>query len=388
MRIVDASVAAVPIRSSMRNAVVSFRDMDVTAVALISDVVRDGRPLVGYGFTSNGRYAVNGPVRDRFLPRLLSADPGALSDDDGVSIDPVRAWTVMMGPEKPGGHGDRAHAVGVLDMALWDLAAKAVGRPLYRLLADRFHEGEADERVLVYAAGGYYEPGKDLDGLKAEFRGYLNAGFTTVKMKIGGEPLSQDLERIDAVLEVVGPPDRLAVDANARFDLATALAYGAALDPYGLRWFEEPVDPLDYLSLAALAERYLGPLATGENLFSTIDAANLIRYGGLRPDRDILQFDMCLSYGITAYLDTLEMLDAHGWDRRRCMPHGGHQMALHAAAGLGLGGNELYPKVFEPFGLLPEETSVQDGSVVPTEAPGIGLELIGPLYEVLEALHT
>jgi L-alanine-DL-glutamate epimerase-like enolase superfamily enzyme len=206
-------------------------------------------------------------------------------------------------------------------------------------------------------------------------------------MKVGGEPLDTDLARIDAGLEVVGQADHLAVDANARFDLETALAYGQALAPLGLRWYEEPVDPLDYRSLAVVAERYPGPLATGENLFSTIDAQNLVRYGGLRPDRDVLQFDLCLSYGITAYVRTLAMLEAHGWDRRRCLPHGGHQMAIHAAAGFGLGGNELYPKVFEPFGLLPADTPVDNGYVRPSDAPGIGLETIEPLYRVLAAVR-
>ena len=148
-------------------------------------------------------------------------------------------------------------------------------------------------------------------------------------MKIGGVPLADDIKRIEAALKVVGGKgENLCVDVNGRYDLDEALACGDAIAPYNLRWYEEPLDPLDYLLHAALATRYRPPLATGENLFSMQDARNLIRHGGLRPDRDWLQFDPALSYGLVEYLRTLDMLAAHGWSRRRCVPHGGHQFAL------------------------------------------------------------
>lgn len=383
MRLTDAVVTAGSIRSPIRNAVVGFDEMTVSVVALITDSVRNGERLTGYGFTSNGRYAVTGPLKERFVPRLLHAEPDELLSSDGSNFDPQRAWQVMMRAEKPGGHGDRAHAVGVLDMALWDLVAKVEGRPLYRVLADRYRGGTADEQVFVYAAGGYYAPGKGVAALRDECQRYLAMGFTTVKMKIGGEPLEVDLRRIEGVLEILDRPDQLAVDANARYGREEAREVAAALQPYGLRWYEEPVDPLDYHGLSAVAAEYEGALATGENLFSARDVENLLRFGGLRPDRDILQFDLALSYGIVEYVRILAVLDELGWDRRRCIPHGGHQAAIHAAAGLGLGGNEIYPGVFEPFGLLPDESAVVDGYVRPTDAPGIGFELIDRLYEVL-----
>jgi L-alanine-DL-glutamate epimerase-like enolase superfamily enzyme len=205
-------------------------------------------------------------------------------------------------------------------------------------------------------------------------------------MKIGGVPLDEDLRRIEAVLAVVGKGERLAVDVNGRFDLATALAYADALAPLGLRWYEEPVDPLDYLLHAALAERYPGPIATGENLFSVQDARNLIRYGGLRPDRDVLQFDPALSYGLVEYLRILEMLAQHGWSARRCVPHGGHQFALNIAVGLGLGGNESYPQVFQPFGGFADGHPVVDSRVRLPEIPGVGFEAKSALYAVMKPL--
>jgi L-alanine-DL-glutamate epimerase-like enolase superfamily enzyme len=207
-----------------------------------------------------------------------------------------------------------------------------------------------------------------------------------VKMKIGGAPLEEDLRRIEAVLEVVGDGAALAVDANGRFDHAAAVQYADALAPYKLRWFEEPGDPLDFALQAKIAERYAGPLATGENLFSLQDATNLIRYAGMRADRDVLQFDPALAYGLVEYLRILEMVRSSGWSARRFVPHGGHQFALHIAAGLGLGGNESYPGVFQPFGGFADGLAVEAGEVPLPDAPGIGYELKANLYSVLREL--
>ena len=386
MRILDVRETTASMRSDIRNAYVDFREMTTSVVAIVTDVTRRGRRVIGYGFNSNGRYAVGGLLRERFIPRLLGAEPAALLTDDGSNLDPHRIWQVLMTGEKPGGHGERAVAVGTLDMAVWDAVAKIEERPLYRVLADRYRHGEADERVFVYAAGGYYQPDKGLAALQDEMRGYLDLGYTAVKMKIGGASLAEDLERIEAVLEVVQDGQNLAVDANGRFDLATALAYAEALAPYRLRWYEEAGDPLDYALQAELARHYEPPLATGENLFSLQDARNLIRYGGMRPDCDVLQFDPALSYGLVEYLRILEMLGEHGWSPRRCLPHGGHQMALNLAAGLGLGGNESYPGVFQPFGGFADGIPVEAGYVRPADVPGVGFEAKAALFEVLRGL--
>ncbi len=386
MRILAIRHRAAPLASAIRNAVIDFSQMTASVVALVSDVVREGERLVGYGFNSNGRYAQRGLLEDRILPRLARADPAALLNDAGDNFDPHRAWQVMMANEKPGGHGERSVAVGAVDMALWDLTAKVAGLPLCWLLADRYNGGVCEPSVWVYAAGGYYHPGKDLTALQDEMRHYLDLGYTTVKLKIGGAPLADDLRRIEAVLSVVGEGQALAVDANGRFDLATALAYAEALAPYHLRWYEEAGDPLDYQLQAVLAERYAAPLATGENLFSLADARNLIRYGGLRPDRDLLQFDCALSYGVVEYLRILEMLRAHGWSPRQCIPHGGHQLSLHLAAGLGLGGNESYPGVFQPFGGFADGVPVEGGRVRLPDAPGIGFELKADLYRLMRSV--
>jgi D(-)-tartrate dehydratase len=385
MRIVDLREVSAPIASSIANAYIDFSRMTCSLVAVVTDVVRDGRKVIGYGFNSNGRYGQGGLIRERFAPRLLEAAPESLVNDAGDNLDPVRIWATLMRNEKPGGHGERSVAVGAIDMAVWDAVAKFAGQPLFRFIAAR-HKVEANPRVFVYAAGGYYYPGKDLNALRAEMRGYLNRGYTVVKMKIGGAPLDEDRRRIDAVLEEIGSEAQLAVDANGRFDLEIAISYAKMLRNYPLFWYEEPGDPLDFALQAALAEFYPGPMATGENLFSHQDARNLLRYGGMRSDRDWLQFDPALSYGLVEFERTVGVMRAAGWSLKRCVPHGGHQMALNIAAGLGLGGNESYPDLFQPYGGFPDGVRVEAGHIVMPELPGIGFEGKSDLIRVMRQL--
>ncbi|CAI0800711.1 Mandelate racemase [Serratia entomophila] len=385
MRILDVVEITKPIASPIRNAYIDFSKMTASLVAVVTDIEIDGRRVVGYGFNSNGRYGQGGLIRERFRNRILEAEPESLLNAKGDNLDPHKIWDVMMSNEKPGGHGERSVAVGTLDMAIWDATAKIANKPLFRLLAG-MKGVEANPRVFVYAAGGYYYPGKDLSALRQEMRGYLNRGYNVVKMKIGGASLEEDRRRIEAVLDEIGGEARLAVDANGRFDLETGIAYAKMLHEYPLFWYEEVGDPLDYSLQAALSEFYPGSMATGENLFSHQDARNLLRYGGMRPDRDYLQFDCALSYGLVEYLRTLDVLEQFGWSPSRCVPHGGHQMSLNIAAGLGLGGNESYPDLFQPYGGFPDSVKVEDGHIIMPELPGIGFEGKSDLIKEMRAL--
>ena len=388
MKIVNILESTLPIKSDIRNAYIDFSKMTLSLVAVVTDVIRDGKPVVGYGFNSNGRYGQGGLIRERFLPRLLDAPPESLLSDSADNLDPHKIWARMMTNEKPGGHGERSVAVGTIDMAVWDAVAKIEGKPLFQLLAERYGNGTPNPRVFVYAAGGYYYPGKGIEQLQREMSSYIERGYSVVKMKIGGASLSDDCERIESVLKILGPGQHLAVDDNGRFDLPTAIAYGRALSQYPLFWYEEAGDPLDYELQAKLGEVYQGSMATGENLFSMQDARNLIRHGGMRPDRDWLQFDCALSYGLVEYLRTLDMLKESGWSPSRCIPHGGHQMSLAIAAGLGLGGNESYPDLFQPFGGFPDGVKVQNGYVDLPPLPGIGFEGKSDLISVMRQLAS
>ena len=374
------------IKSSMKNAYIDFSKMTLSIVAVCSDIIRNGKPIIGFGFNSNGRYGQGHLIRERFAPRILESDPKVLLNEQEDNFDPHKVWEVMMKNEKPGGHGERSVAVGTIDMALWDLVAKIEKKPLFQLLSEKFDNGKPNRKVFVYAAGGYYWPDQSLESLKDEIKSYLDRGYNVVKKKIGGGSLSEDCKRIEAVLSVLGSNDRLAVDANGKFDLNTATEYAKELSNYNLFWFEEPGDPLDFLLHSELSTIYKLPLATGENLFSVQDALNLIRYGGMRKDIDWLQFDCALSYGLVEYLRILDMIKHHGWSVNRCIPHGGHQMSLAIAAGLGLGGNESYPDLFQPFGGFPDGTTVENGYVNLPDLPGIGFEGKSDLFKEINKL--
>jgi len=388
MKIVDIREETKPIKSNIRNAFIDFSKMTLSLVAVVTDVVRDGKPVVGYGFNSNGRYGQGCLIRERFRSRVLEADPASLVDEKHDNLDPHRIWAAMMANEKPGGHGERSVAVGTIDMAVWDAVAKIEAKPLFQMLAERYGTGTPTRKVFVYAAGGYYHPGQGLEALQREMQGYIARGYTVVKKKIGGASLAEDQRRIEAVLKILGPGQQLAVDANGRFDLPTAIAYAKALSQYDLFWYEEAGDPLDFELQAELANHYARSMATGENLFSMQDARNLIRYGRMRPDRDWLQFDCALSYGLVEYLRTLDMLREHGWSPARCIPHGGHQMSLALAAGLGLGGNESYPDLFQPYGGFPDGVRVENGYVTLPVLPGIGFEGKADLIAEMRALAS
>ena len=386
MRIVDIREMAIPLRSQLANSSFDFSEMTTSVVAVITDQKRDGATVVGYAFNSTGRYACGAQMRARFIPRVLAADPDSLLDTSGDNFDPGKILACMMQREKAGGHSERSIAIGTIEVAVWDAAAKIAGKPLHRLLAERYNQGRVAKKVFCYVGGGWYLPGQTLADLQDEMRGHLDAGYTLVKMKIGGLPLAEDVKRVEAVLAVVGSGDRLAVDANCKFDRASALAYAQALAPFGLRWFEEPSDPIDYGLLAELAATYGAPLATGENLYSTQDVANLVRFGGWRPERDVIQIDPPQAYGIVQYARTLDMLERNKWPRQSMFPHGGNQMSLAIAGGLGLGGAESYPGVFGPFGGFADDARIEDGQIRLSDRPGIGFEGQAGLYRIMREL--
>lgn len=387
MRITRILEQTVPMAGNIANALVNFSEHTISLVVVETDVVRHGKPVRGVAFNSIGRFAQGGILRDRMIPRVLTAAPDTLLTADG-RLDPAKVLATALRNEKPGGHGDRAGAAAAIELAIWDLNAKLDDEPAYRTIARGFGRAVTTTRAPVYAAGGYYYPEASLDRLRDELRGYQDMGFDAFKMKIGGAPLAEDMRRIEAALEMAGDGSRLAVDANGRFDFGMALEYGAQLAPLKLRWFEEVGDPLDYDLNRRIAEHYDGALATGENLFSLQDTKNLVLFAGMRPGRDIFQMDAGLAYGLTEYVRMLELLEVHGFDRRFAYPHGGHMINLHITVALGLGGCEAYPGVFQPFGGYGEGCKIGGGFVEVSDAPGFGLETkagLAPLIKVMTA---
>jgi D(-)-tartrate dehydratase len=376
MRVVAIREQTFELSTSARNASIGFDSMTASAIAVETDATRNGKPLIGLAFDSIGRYGHGGLLRERFIPRLVSAHPSRYLGDDG-DIDPHRAWNVLMENEKPGGHGERCGAVGLIDAALWDLAAKSADEPLWRTLAKRhgaINGGDGNPKISVYASGGHYRTSDDIICLRDEISRAMDNGHRHFKIKIGGASLDNDRARIESALAILERGMSLAVDANGMFDRERSLHYLEFLAPYRIAWIEELAPPLDFELCKDLAERTESPLATGENLFSRDDARNLLRYGGLRADRDILQFDISLSYGIVEYLRILNDLDERLWERQNCAPHAGHLLAMHCVAGLGLRLAEVAMDATGLFGKLTTGVQLNNGMGTLPDAPGVGFE--------------
>src|SRR6188768_1038179 len=256
MRIVDIRETAIPLKSTLANSSFDFSEMTTSVVAVITDVIRDGKPVAGFAFNSTGRYACGAQMRDRLIPRIMKAPPDSLLNAAGDNLDCEKILACMMQREKPGGHTERSVAIGTLEVACWDAIAKIADQPLHAVLAQKYNNGKVQDKVPCYVGGGWYAPGKGIPELQDEIRRRLDEGYTTMKIKVGGMTIPEDVQRVEAGIAIVGASDRLAVDANAGFNRARALQYAQALKPFKLRWFEEPTDPLDYALLADVASIY------------------------------------------------------------------------------------------------------------------------------------
>lgn len=386
MRITEIREIAVPLNSTLRNAVYDFSEMTTSVVAVKTDVIRNGKPVIGYSFNSTGRYACGAQMRDRLIPRIFAAPPESLLTDDGSNLDPEKILARMMTREKPGGHTERSVPVGTIEVAVWDAVAKIADEPLHSVLAKKYSAGTILDQVPCYVGGGWYAPGKGIPELLAEIQTRIDEGYTTMKIKVGGASVTEDLQRIEAAIAVLGGGQHLAVDANAGFTPERCVEYAKALAPYNLRWFEEPTDPADFALLAEVASFYPGAIGTGENLFSTQDIKNLVLFGGLRSDRDIIQIDVPQSYGIVQFSRTIDMLHKMGWSRKSIFPHGGNLMTLSIVAGFGLGGCEAYPGVFGVFAGFADDSKVDGGILTLSDRPGIGFEGQNSLYNVMKSI--
>jgi len=383
MRITAVRESTVAIGAAMRNAAIAFDGMTASALAVITDLRVEGVPVVGYAFDSIGRYGKGGLLRDRFLPRLLAADPQSLHDDSGL-IDPPRAVRVLMRDEKAGGHGERPGALGLIEAALWDARAKAAGEPLWRLLARRCGRPPASPSIEVYASCGHLRDGDDGSALRSEVAAARASGFETIKIKLSGE-ITADLRRIDAAQGLVAD-GRLAVDVNGALTAQGGRQWMTEVAARAPAWIEEPCSALDFALLGELSAGCPAPVATGENLFSFEDARNLLRYGGLRPSRDLVQVDISLAYGIGEYCDILALYAAGGWARSQFYPHAGHLFAAHAVAGLGLGSAEAAADASLCYGGFWDHAEVRRGRVRVPDWPGVGFEAKRNLYELLRPL--
>jgi L-alanine-DL-glutamate epimerase-like enolase superfamily enzyme len=385
MRIVEIREKAIKQKSTIRNAVSSFSELSTSIVAVITDVVRNGRPVVGYAFNSVGRHACGTPMRERFIPRLLNA-PAEDVTLDPKAFNPEKILHTMIGGEKMGGDVERSVPVGTIECAIWDAVGKIADVPVYKLIADRYRGGKYPEKVFCYIGGGWYAPGQGVPELLDEMREHLANGYTMLKTKVGGLPVDEDLKRVEAVVKLVGDPKLVAVDANAGISDEKRPGYAKAFKSLGIRWFEEPAHPVDYQGNAAFIEQYGNGVATGENLFSLEDFRNLVRHGGMRPGKDYIQTDIPQTYGIAMAERILKMIGEYGWSPTSVIPHGGHMMGLNQAAGLGLGMCEAYRGGFGVFAGYADDLKVEDGWLKVGDWPGMGFERQNVLYGLMKEL--
>ncbi len=324
-------------------------------------------------------------LRERFIPRLLAAKPEKLLDRDG-RLDPSLAYDAMMANEKEGGHGERAGAIGLLDCALWDARAKSERMPLWRVLAERYGMGHDGGVCDVYGTVGHFRPGESLDGLRTEVQRARDAGFRRIKIKLGGTSVKDDCARVDAALSGIGAGEQLAVDMNGHLEPDIAGDWFREMRTRKLWFVEEPAPPLDYALLGSFAAMSESPIATGENLFSWDEGRNLLRYGGLRVGRDLIQIDVSLSYGLTGFMRIVGGFEAACWTRKSFWPHAGHLLAAQVVAGFGLGGHEAAPDPTLPYGGFWDDTRLEGGRLRAPQLPGVGFEGKANLFAVLAPL--
>jgi L-alanine-DL-glutamate epimerase-like enolase superfamily enzyme len=385
VKIVEVRAKTVRVETSMFNARGSRVNSAATVLAAITDVIRNGKPVIGFSYSATGFQPPTHQLNERFIPKLLQMKDDELNIDPR-HFDPAATLQALKKGEKLGGDGERATAVGTIECALWDAVAKLAQVPAYKLIADKYNGGKITDKVECYVGGGWYSPGKSVDVLRDEVKKYLDMGYRTVKIKVGGLPLAEDMKRVDAALAVVGDPKRLAVDANSGIGADRRPEFANALKSYGLRWFEEPTHPNDYQANAEFIAMYGNPVATGENQFSLEELRNLARYGGMRPGVDFLQWDIPHAYGMHEAANIIEMFASFGWSPKSMVPHGGNQISLNASAAFGFGACEAYPDVFGVLSGYADALKVVDGYLTIGQWEGYGFEGQAGLYSLMKDL--
>ena len=384
MKILDIKENAIKLNLSLSNSMFSFKEMTTSIIKVDID---DGKNVhTGYAFNSTGRYACGDQMRNRFIPRLLNAEDNALLDDDG-HIDTMKALHVMLLGEKPGGDMERSVPIGTIETALWDAISKSQDLPLYKLLSMKFPNYKSTNKMFCYVGGGYYDDGKTISDLKDEIKRNFDNGYRLMKIKIGGAPLNEDIQRVEAAIEATGSAEKVALDANGGLKESNYITYAKELSNYGLKWFEEPTHPSNFSRYSEFINLYGNSVAGGENLYSIQDFLNLAEYGGFRENLDIIQIDVPQTYGISYFNEVLKELKEIDWNVSSIMPHGGNQMSLHIACGFGLSMCEAYPNVFGVFSGYDDSYELNDGYLQLNDNPGIGFEGQNDLFNLFKNIE-
>jgi D-arabinonate dehydratase len=286
-------------------------------------------------------------------------------------LDNERIWHEMWRPKLVGRRGISTRVISGIDIALWDIKGKVANLPVYKLL------GGFSNRVDTYIAGGYYEEGKGLKELAQEMERNLEIGARAVKIKVGAVPIHEDIERVRVCREVIGPDVKLMVDANNAYRHYEAIAFARRAEKYDLFWFEEPVEPDDYIGQAEITRATSVPVAAGENEYTRYGFRDMINHRAV----DILQPDALILGGITEFMKVAALAQANDLD---IAPHGAQEVHIHLVSAIPNGlileyyrdsVNPMHGKVWQ------HELEIKDGYVYAPDRPGLGLE---PKWDTLE----
>ncbi len=305
------------------------------------------------GITGRSLSGRNSIIENQLLARIQGENPFYIE----------RIWDRMYRHNrKPVAKGEYIRAMGAVDIAIWDIIGKALNLPVYKVL------GAYNEKLRVYAAGGYYQEGKGPKELAAEMEGYVSEGFRAVKMKVGWGPMRQDAERVRAVRDAVGPDIDVLLDANNAWNAYDAIRFGRMVEKYEPYWFEEPVEPDDFTGCAEVKNALDIPIVAGENEFTRWGCRDLIEHRSC----DILNLDTVIAGGITEYRKIAALASAH---HIPVAPHGDPFMAVHLLASTP---NalimETYPGVQHKYNPALPLFPVKDGYVTAPTKPGIGID--------------
>ena len=363
MKITNVSVEKFiwPREKPITNGLHTYTHASLGLVNIETDEGITGTGLMSSFAGGGGTGEVETATIEHLTPKLIGEDP----------IDVERIWHKLWIPKPIGRRGYTTRGISAIDIGLWDIRAKVAGLPLFKLL------GGYRDRVPTYVAGGYYVPGKNLDGLAEEMVEYVEMGAKAVKMKVGAVPINEDVARVKAARDAVGPDVKLLLDANCAYRYYEAIQFAKRVEEFDIFWFEEPVPPDDYEGYRKLAQQTSIPLAGGENEYTKFGFRDLIKEDAVA----VLNADAKHLGGVTEFMKVAALAQAHHID---IAPHGSQDIHVHLVAAIENGLIlEFYPQRFDPmWGKIYKETLTinDDGSVSPPTVPGIGVD---PDYEFL-----
>jgi L-alanine-DL-glutamate epimerase-like enolase superfamily enzyme len=319
--------------------------------ALVKIATDEG--ITGLGLGHGG--SIERAVIERLAGELVGEDPRNVE----------RLWAKMWVPKLIGRRGLTTRAISAIDIGLWDIRGKAANMPLHQML------GGYRDRVPTYVAGGYYEEGKGLRELAQEMEQNVGMGARAIKMKVGGVPIPEDVERVRVVRDAIGPEVKLLVDANCAYRNYDAIRFARQVERYDLFWFEEPVMPDDYDGHRRLVQATSIPIATGATEYTRYGFRDLIR----NECAAILNADAKVLGGVTEFMKVAALAQAHDLD---IAPHGSQDIHVHLVAAIPNGLIlEFYRDTVDPmWGRIYRETLTlnPDGTVSVPDAPGIGID--------------